>query len=369
MNLTETSIFVKRAAVICVVFFFGFFIVKFSFLLLGAAWLKINPPPPPAVTTIFGQLPPIIIPKLPLESADNITYTVDTPTGKFPALPTQLTVFKIPHPPATLLSDSRARALARSMGFVSEPIRVSSSDLHWDDVPNSRSLDVNIVTNVFKMKTSPQKLALDLSPGTAPTQAQAINVTLAFFTNRQLLAPDYLQGNQTTSLIKLTAGNYSEAQSLSDAQITRVNLFRQAEKLNVYGPSPKEGMIQAEATALPNNASFAAINFYGWTLDTAKTGSYPLKSADKALLELKSGQGSFTYLQLRGQDKFTTYVPLNLAQVSIRTVELAYYDSQLVQDFLQPMYVFSGIFKTTGGSEGDFVAYVPAVDASWITTK
>lgn len=368
MNLTETALFVRRAAVLCVVFVIGFFVLKFSFAGIVYLVRLINPPPPPPVTTIFGQLPPLVISPLPIENADNITYTIDTPTGKFPALPVQANVYKIPHPPATLLSESRARALARSLAFKNEPTRVSSSELHWEDVPTSRTMDINIVTGTFSLKTDPAKLALDLTHGSAPTQAQAINQVLSSFTNKQLLSQDYIEGAQTTTLIEIATGNYRESQSLSEAQLTRVNLFRRVDKLNVYGPAPKEGLIYADVSTARDVQQLPAINYFGWGLDYNKIGKYPLKSVDNAFLELKSGRGGFVYLSLNGQELFASYSPLSLGQVSIRTVEVAYYDSKMLQDYLQPIYVFGGIFKTTGGTEGKFTAYVPAIDSSWVKT-
>lgn len=369
MNLTETALFTRRAAVILVAFVFSFFILKATFGVAGKLLTLINPPPPPVVTTIFGKLPPLNIQRLPVENNDTISYTLDTPTGKFPALPTRANVYKIPHSPATLLSESRARAFAKLLQFNNEPTRVSSSELRWSDIAKSRDLSINIVTGIFTLTTEPAKVALDLNPGSAPTQAQAINLTLAFFTNKQFLTPDYIQGTQTTSLIKTVAGQYRQAQSLSEAQVTRVNLFRQIDKLNVYGPNPKKGLIWADVSALPFPDQLTNLNYYNWSLDYNKPGNYPLKSPETALLEFKSGRSGFVYLNLKGQDAFASYSPLNLSQVSIRAVELAYYDSELLQDYLQPIYVLSGIFKTTGGSEGEFSAYVPAVDSSWIASN
>lgn len=366
MNLTDTAILVKRIAIIGVLFFFSFFFFRFSLTILKAIYLQINPPPPPPVTTIFGKLPALAVPKLPIENGENMTYTIDTPTGKFPALPAKTKVYRIEIPSATLLSESRARALAKSLGFSNEPTRVSSSELHWDDVPTSRSFDINIVTGNFNLKTDYAKLALDLTPGSTPTQAQAINTSLTFLTNKQLLSKDYLEGSQTTALIKTASGNPVEAGSLSDAQITRINFWRQIDKVNITGPNPKEGLIQMDIASSEGVAGIPAINYNSWLLNTEKVGEYPLKAVDKAYMELKSGQGGFTYLKLRGQDYFASYQPLNLSTASVRQVELAYYDTLMPQSFLQPIFVFSGIFKTTGGSEGEFVAYVPAVDQNWV---
>ncbi|MCX6784233.1 MAG: hypothetical protein NT141_04210 [candidate division WWE3 bacterium] len=367
MNLTDTAILVKRLAVIMVFFLVGFFIFKYFFVLVRALYLNINPPAPPPVTTIFGKLPPITVPHLKVEGVESIAYTVDTPTGKFPNLPIQAKVFAIPHAPATLLSESRARALAHSFSFNNEPTRVSSSELHFDDVPGSRTFDINIVTGNFNIATDNPTLSLNLEPGTSPTQAQAINSALGLFTNKQLLTTDYISGTQKTTLVKIVTGNLAEAGSISEAQLVDVSLFRQADKLNIYGADPSKGLIRVLISGNPQ-ATYPLITYNSWPLETTKVGTYPLKSVDKAFSELKSGVGGYVYLKLRGQDAYATYSPLNITQVSVRTVELGYYDNDKIQNYLQPIYIFSGLFKTTGGSDGDFTAYVPAVDTSWISS-
>lgn len=367
MNLTDTSILVKRLGVITVAFVICFFIFKYAFILVRALYFNINPPPPPPVTTVFGKLPPIYIPHLQIEGADTVTYTVDTPTGKFPQLPNQAKVFAIPHDPATLLSESRARALAHSFGFNNEPTRVSSAALHFDDVPGGRQLDINIVTGNFSIVTDPATMALNLEPGSSPTQAQAINSALGLFTNKQLLSTDYISGIQKTTLVKIVTGNLAEAQSISEAQLVDVSLYRQADKLNVYGADPSKGLIRVLISGNPQ-ATYPLITYNSWPLETTKVATYPLKAVDKALSELKAGSGSYVFLKLRGQDAYASYSPVNIASVSVRTVEVGYYDSDQLQNYLQPIYVFGGIFRTKGGSDGDFTAYVPAVDTSWVSS-
>lgn len=367
MNLTDTSILVKRLGVITVAFVICFFIFKYFFVIVQALYLNINPPPPPPVTTVFGKLPPIYIPHLQIEGGDTIAYTVDTPTGKFPQLPIQAKVFSIPHASATLLSESRARALAHSFCFNNEPTRVSSSALHFEDVPGSRQLDINIVTGNFSIATDPATMALNLEPGSSPTQAQAINSALGLFTNKQLLSPDYISGTQKTTLVKIITGNLAEAQSISEAQLVDVSLYRQADKLNVYGADPSKGLIRVLISGNPG-ATYPIISYNSWPLETTKVATYPLKAIEKAFSELKAGSGGYVSLKLRGQDAYAAYSPVNVASVSVRAVELGYFDNDQLQNYLQPIYVFSGIFRTVGGSDGDFTAYVPAIDTTWISS-
>ena len=45
-------------------------------------------------------------------------------------------------------------------------------------------------------------------------------------------------------------------------------------------------------------------------------------------------------------------------QAVVRNVSLAYYDSVIPQNYLQPIYVFEG--------DGNFIGYVSAIDLFWV---
>lgn len=74
---------------------------------------------------------------------------------------------------------------------------------------------------------------------------------------------------------------------------------------------------------------------------------YPLKSAETAWQELQSGQGYVAYAGEGSQ-----------SDAIIRNVYLAYYGSKKYQQYLQPIYVFTG--------DRNFEAYVQAIDPEWV---
>ena len=76
-----------------------------------------------------------------------------------------------------------------------------------------------------------------------------------------------------------------------------------------------------------------------------ETATYPLKKSKEAWEELKDGKA---YVASPGDGR---------TQVVIRKVFLGYYDSEEYQSYLQPIFVFEG--------DGNFVAYVPAVNPQW----
>lgn len=75
-----------------------------------------------------------------------------------------------------------------------------------------------------------------------------------------------------------------------------------------------------------------------------QVGVYPLKSGDDAYQQLKDGKGYVV-----------NGVP-NQTDVTIKKMFLAYYDPEVYQQYLEPVYVFLGT--------NNFVAYIPAVKDS-----
>ena len=76
------------------------------------------------------------------------------------------------------------------------------------------------------------------------------------------------------------------------------------------------------------------------------TATYPIKTAQKAFRELQTRQG------------FIVNVGNNQQIITVRKASLAYFDSLEPQQYLQPIYVFSG--------DNGFQAYVRAIEAEWL---
>jgi hypothetical protein len=76
-----------------------------------------------------------------------------------------------------------------------------------------------------------------------------------------------------------------------------------------------------------------------------QVGVYPIRSGDEAFADLKKGKG------------FIVSLP-PVTKITIRKMFLGYFDPDVFQEYLQPVYVFLG--------DGDFVGYVPAVSGQYL---
>ena len=88
----------------------------------------------------------------------------------------------------------------------------------------------------------------------------------------------------------------------------------------------------------------AQVKLYDRSAD--QIGTYPLRSSEQAFADLKGGKGLLiSAAQPNGE-------------IKIKKVFLAYYDPDIYQEYMQPVYVFLG--------ENKFVAYVPAVTDEYL---
>jgi len=126
------------------------------------------PPEEALPETGFGKIPSQNIPGLEIEGED-VTYTLETPTGRLPDLPHQLPVFPLKKVTATPLKSQRAQELAKQLGFSSPPKILSPSSQRF--IAEAKSLEINIVSLNFSLDADLSILGKGLSPGSAPPEA------------------------------------------------------------------------------------------------------------------------------------------------------------------------------------------------------
>ena len=144
------------------------------------------------------------------------------------------------------------------------------------------------------------------------------------------------------------------AVSLSEANIIRINFFRQnIDKMKILPPDPNltpVSILIANANkktgSIPTLRNIVEARYIYYSIDRESSATYPLKAVSQAWKELNEGRA---YVASLGENED--------GQVIIRKVYLAYYDSIKAQNFLQPIYVFEG--------DRNFYAYVAAIDPGW----
>ncbi len=312
-------------------------------MLLGGLvtlWQRLNPAPPPPPTMGYGILPRINFPDKPA----NLRYTLQTASGSLPNFPDRINVYQVISNRPNLLALDEARAKAAAMGF-SGPAEKRSDLLYlWERTePVSGKLNMYIYQGNFVMSMDWFEDPAYLFEQKLPSEDNAIRNVKIFLDRAGLMPSDLKSGPAEVDYLRARGTSLIPAVSLSEADFLEINFFRSPidENYKSMTANPDQGLVRAVlgggnvATGLVN----LEYNYFPINYDQAET--YPLKPASVAWEELLAGGG------------YVARVKIDVTDVIVRRVELGYYDSYSPQEYLQPVYIFSG--------DDSFVGYVPAL--------
>lgn len=354
MTLSEMSVFfrklVKFGAIALVILFIG----KITWGWVADYWEKTHTPPPPPPNYALGfNIPPLKI-NLKNTNFSNTKIVLDTIDGRLPKVPTTLPIYQIPSPNVTLLSLDRAQALANSLGFTSPPEALSSTEYQWKDAASSRTLSLKTTDfNFTLIQDNPNpKRTINFD------ESSAIKDVQNFLKQRSLLPKDIEEGTPSARFIKIAENGVSPS-FRDEANAVVVDLFRKPlqNKYPTLNLNPRESLIRAVVT-LQRPAqdqtpisTVSELKYTYWNVDPERNGTYPLKSASLAWEEFKTNKSLVSV----GKPPFN--------ELSINDIKLAYLLTEDYQEFIRPIYVFSGKNKDKDGTKGDFISFLPAISS------
>lgn len=310
-------------------------------------WRSLHPLPPPPPDVKFGKLPKLIFPQ---KDQPTLTYTLETRTGGLPVkVEGQYKVYFMPILRPSLLAYDKAKAVATRLEFIQDPLKLSDTDYRWDaneGVPSS--LTMNIITGAFTLDKKWQDDPTYTTPTIFYSDKQALDRTFNTLSRVDLLPEDVKTGEHTFQYFRAEGGELVRAVSASQAQFIRVNLYRAAvEGTRVINPRQDKGLISTLiALQQDEDKQFVSIEYNYFPVELETSAVYPLISVTEAWKRLQEGHG------------FVANWRDGAENVVVRDVTLAYYDSDIPQQYLQPVFLFEG-------DEG-FVGMVPAVADSFV---
>lgn len=346
-NLGETAIIGRRVIKYGGI---GLIFLMVGRVILGAAvsyYKKLNPPPPPPPDVKYGKLPKLIFPQ---KDQPTLTYSLETRTGGLPAkMDTQYKVFFMPIKRPSLLAYDKAKAVANRLDFILDPVKLSETDYRWDSsegVPSS--LTMNIITGAFTLDRRWQDDPSYATPTIFYTDKQALDRTYNTLARVELLPADIKTGDYNIQYYRAENGQLVPAVSASQAQFIRVNLYRaDVDETKVVNPRKDRGLISSLiALQQEEDKQFVSIEYNYFPVDLETSAVYPLITVAEAWNRMQNGGG---YIAGYKEGASSTVV---------RDVYLAFYDSDIPQQYLQPVYVFEG--------DEEFVGFVPAVSDAWV---
>jgi hypothetical protein len=417
MTLTEAAFWTKRVGIIlgAVV---GLFFILIIILTSG------NPTPPPeyeeanfACTETKEEFLEnrLEIPSLEVNADSENVFEIQTDTGKVNDLSSLEIInvhqYKIKTQPIDSLI--QAKGIAATLGFEEEDVfRKGTTDYIWDNRLNSRSLNVNAKTLNFIMTTDASYVRDIARENPVPTENEAIALAKNAIRKLDILGSDYnynAAGNITTHLIDINPDkSYSEAPSLADAELIRVDLHKSKPMISVRDniqnssaiinnlsntigePTEEEVIINDKRVKVFNYSTIVTypnpttsnvsiyigpedenskilpnvyrIEFTYWQLEQESCGTYELVSPSYAIDKVQNGEGSLVYLNDKDGDEVEEYQPRSVEKYTVYNIDIAYYESINQPTFLQPIYVISGDATFKNGNRGEFHFFYPAIN-------
>lgn len=345
VTLTQASI-TARKTIRYTIFFILFLIVGRIFLNTAIGiYKKIFPPEAPPPTVAFGKLPSLPFPE---RVKLNLSFALETPEGGLPTLPDQEKVYFMPKLSANLLSLDFTKEKMKSLGYDENPIQINDSTYEFHHKTTSSVLKADIITGTFSLSYD---LIADPSPLAVrpPSPEVAASTAKSFLDNADSL-PEDLTGPTNHEFLKHQSSGLIPALSLSDANLTKIYLFRKNyDDLPSLTSTPGEANVWFILSGLRDRGkSVIAGEYHYFPVDEEQNATYPIKTPEQAWNELN--EGKYFTASFGGAKEGET--------LKIRRVYLAYYDPGVPVDFFQPIYVFEATDK-------NFTAYVPAITADY----
>lgn len=411
MTLTEAAFWTKRFGVIVIVFVFVVFIILFFLF-----------------RSYTGQLPPeylegnfactdtkqefldniLTIPALELLEDSELNFNLETVTGKYDDLPRVVNVYRYTNLGQILNSQAEAKVLAKKMGFDPDRIvRRGTAEYIWVDNGTQKSLSINARDLNFTLKTSANKIRNLRKDMDLPSEADAIASARSVLRSLGVLDDSYDEVQPSIHLIDINPdGTYSEADSLINAELIRVDFHRKIPMIKIAtNLENAQNMVQ---TLVDRNMSYevgkkltedGAIETYNfstlityqnpvksnisvyigpkdekaesledvyqieyrrWDIEPEPCGTYELVPPSNALQRIQNGEGSLVLLDY-AQDEVKDYEPQTVKRFNVFDIFITYYESTIEQLYLQPIYMITGEAELKNGEWVDFHIYYPAI--------
>lgn len=353
MSLTEASYYFRKIAPFAILSFIVLFILYYSAqLVILLTQLRAPEAPPIAsiINTTFGVIPKPIVGQA--TSSAGFNYTLDTIDGVPVTATEAATIYFLPQSPARFGFRENVYLMAKTLGINTEltKYRLDGNTTVFSDAKNKLTVDI---TN-FNFDYEYLNLANEdeaLSKSRIPDEKVIADTATQLLSKLGRYPGELARGK--SNIIYLAFNPQSDeltvVKDADNANLVEVDFYRaDIDTYPVATPryfNSQNYMILLFGEEAQPKVIKARISFFERSDD--QTGIYPVKSGDQAWEDFTSGGG---YV-ISGGD--------NLTDISIRRMFMAYFDPDIRQDYLQPVYVFLG--------DNNFVGYVPAVSNDFLT--
>lgn len=341
MTLTELSYYSRRMLPLFIIFFIVFLIFVYAIKLMFI-YLDLARPHNLYTNPVFG---PISRPVVKDASASaGYAFTLDTIEGQPITSSEAAKVYFLPQSSARFGYSQKIYPIAKLFGFDIELIKHNLTDKVATFIDNKRKLAIDITNYDFRYEYAFNKDSKLFEQSVIPSKNEIENKSIDFLKTVGRYPEELAKGKTNIVYLKYDADQESmvPVQRSVDANAVEIDFYRpDIDTFSTVSPSYYNSQNFMVLAFQENEMIVLRAQIAFFEKSEEQIGVYPLKTGDEAWEELKAGKGIVISPSKTGKD------------VSIKKMFTAYYDSDIYQQYLQPVYVFLG--------NDNFVGYVPAI--------
>ena len=341
MSLTELSYYFRKflpyIILFCLIFLIFFYSIKLTLI-----YLEANKTVTTYTNLIFGKISP---PEIPGSSSSaGLKFILDTIEGTSITATDTAKVFFLPENNPRFGYIEKIYLMAKGFGFDTEIVKhqLTGKIATFSDQEKTLTIDISNFNFKFDRKVDN---SLFTSPDISIPMKTVIENKAIDFLKKIGRYPEEL-GKGTTKLIYMKYNpinqNFVNVEKNFQAQLVEIDFYR-----------PNIDDFDIVTPKFSNSQNYVVMIFQGTDFQIIKSqiaffekseeqiGTYWIKTGEEAWSELNNGMG-FVVSGTEGEKN-----------ISIKKMKFRYFDPDIYQNYLQPVYVFT--------DDNNFAAYVPAV--------
>ncbi|MBI2641075.1 hypothetical protein HYW87_00565 [Candidatus Roizmanbacteria bacterium] len=350
MTLTELSYYTRKllpfAILAALAFLILFYLVRLFLLLLQE-----QKPKPLYLNPVFGK-----IKKVEVEDATSsagINFVLDTIDGRTSTATGSAKIFFLPASATRFGYREKIYLMATTLGFDTRVTKHTLAGKEASFIDETRDFTVDITNFNFNYSYQYQKDPTIFSETIIPKQKDIEERAINFLTTLNRYPEELAKGKTNVVYFSYNAGanTLRPVQTSKEANVVEVDFYRpdiDAVPSSFPVVTPQYFTSPHHVIMVFSENSYkvikAQVKFF--EKSDEQIGIYPVKTGDEVWQELTGGKG------------IIASNINNLQRVIIKKMFLAYLDSDIYQEYLQPVYVFLG--------DNDFVGYVSATSNQYL---
>jgi len=349
MTLTEVSFFGRKFAPFAVLIFVIVLILFYTFKLVFL-FAELNNKPKLGLNTIFNSIKP---PEFPEATPSSLhTYVMDTVEGE-PITATEAgKVFFIPKSPFRFGYKEKISLIAKTLGFEGNGLdyKLSSTKTSalFEDSKRKFTIDINNFNFKFDqdITRSPELFQKTGIPDKETAQNKAIDFLKSF----DRYPTDLAKGRMNVIFLQYDTVSSRTAvlEENKDANMVEVDFYRaDIDQFPIVSPKYFNSQNYVTMVQVEDGYHVVGAQMQFFEKSEGQVGVYPIIDGNTAFEKLATGSGFIVS---------GTNIPQK--QIPIKRMFMGYFDPNIYQEYLQPVYVFLG--------DNNFVAYVPAVTDQYL---